>query len=479
MINKQFPNFINSITNYRVLSILFLGFSAGIPLALIGSSLSMWLSRLDIDVKTIGLFSLVTIPFSFKYLWSPLFDNLSIPYFSKRFGLRKSWLILSQICLMISIIILGQTSPLQDISLTAIAAIIVALFSATQDIIIDAFRIEILEKEEQALGASMYVYGYRVAMLISGAGALLLADYISWNLVYFIMSLSIIIGIISVIFLKEPASSIERLEKISNFSNIMASAINLAKRNEFSYAALFVASIFILYSFGVPPYACVTIIVIALYYKKNTFKDFIPDSILDFCNRPQWIIILLFVLFYKFSDTLLNSLQSKFYVVNGFSNSEIAYITKGFGFVMTLVGLFAGGLIYYRLKTFKSLILAGILQILSNLVFLWVANSEHNIFALSVAIAVENFTGAINSVVVIAYLSSLCNLRYTVTQYALLSSLSNVGRTIMSAPAGYIVDSFGWINFIWITAIVGIPSLILLYKMKDNVYLNDKLNANT
>lgn len=144
---------------------------------------------------------------------------------------------------------------------------------------------------------------------------------------------------------------------------------------------------------------------------------------------------------------------------------------------MTLVGLFIGGLIYYRYKTFKSLIISGILQILSNLVFIWVANSDHNIIALTTAIAAENFTGAINNVVVIAYLSSLCNVKYTVTQYALLSSLSNIGRTIMSAPAGYIVDAFGWVNFIWITAIVGIPSLILLYIMKNNFYLSEGANA--
>ncbi len=472
----RFP-LLNNCCNYRILSILFLGFSAGIPLAITGSALSMWLARLGIDVKTIGLFASVTIPFSFKYLWSPIFDNVAIPYFSKRFGLRKSWLILVQVCLIISIITLGQTSPLNDIMLTAIVACVVSFFAATQDIIIDALRIEILEKEEQAIGVSMYVYGYRIAMLVSGAGSLLLADYISWTMVFVIMSLSILVGIMAVIFLKEPDYSTQRLECLPEFKSMLQGGLKICRSSKFLYLVLFIAGIFILSSLGVSTLICTVIVIAVIYYTKEQFKSVIPDSILDFCNRPQWLYILLFVVFYKFSDTLLEALKSKFYVDMGFSNSEIAYVTKVFGFVMTLVGLFVGGLIYYRLKTFKSLLLAGILQILSNLVFLWVVKEQHNLLALSGAIAIENFTGAINTVVVVAYLSSLCNLQYTATQYALLSSLANVGRTIMVAPAGYIVATVGWTDFIWITAAVGIPAIILLYKLKNSILVNELKNA--
>ncbi len=450
-----------------------LGFSAGIPLALTGSSLSMWLSRLGLDVKTIGLFALVTIPFSFKYLWSPIFDNIAIPYFSKRFGLRKSWLIFSQALLMIAIISLGQSSPLSDITLTAILAFTVAFFSATQDILIDALRIEALEKEEQALGVSMYVYGYRIAMLVSGAGSLLLADYILWSIVFAIMSLGIALGLVTVLFMKEPVSSIKHIENLPQLNSIYQSAKKLISTREFVFVAIFVTAVIIAVNSGVNKFLCLSIVVAAIYFEKERFKSIIPDSILDFCNRPQWIHILLFVIFYKFSDTLLDSLKSKFYVDTGFSNTEIAAIAKGLGFMMTMAGLFVGGLIYYRLKTYKSLMLAAFLQIFSNLIFIWVAESHHNIIALSIAISAENFTGAINTVVVVAYLSSLCNINYTATQYALLSSLSNVGRTIMVAPGGYIVDSLGWVNFIWITALVGIPSIILLYMMKDNMIEKD------
>jgi PAT family beta-lactamase induction signal transducer AmpG len=315
---KQLIHRLKTLINYRILSILFLGFSAGIPLALTGTTLSMWISRLGIDIKTIGLFSLVSIPFSFKFLWSPIFDNIAIPYFSKRFGFRKSWLILIQICLIAAIILLGKTSPLQDIAITAIAATFVSIFAASQDIIIDALRIEILTKEEQPLGASMYSYGYRFAMLTSGAGSLFLADYISWNLVFFVMSLTILVGIIAIFFLEEPKCSQERLNNLVKPIIIFNTAINLCKTRKFLYLLSFVGSLFILNAFGTPAAICAFIVIAALYYKKDQFSQYIPDSILDFSNRKQWLTILLFVLLYKFADTLLGSLQSKFYVDTGF-----------------------------------------------------------------------------------------------------------------------------------------------------------------
>ena len=211
---------------------------------------------------------------------------------------------------------------------------------------------------------------------------------------------------------------------------------------------------------------------------RNSFNVFIVKPLADFCKRPYWLQILLFIVLYKFSDTLIESLQSKFYVTMGFSNSEIAYVVKGYGFVMTLVGMFLGGLVYYRVGTFRSLLFVGILQILSNLLFIWIAETHHNILALSVVISVEKCTSAMSMVVVIAYLSSLCNIAYTATQYALLSSVANIGRTMLAAPAGYIVEAFGWTNFIWITAAVGIPGLILLYMIKkpmDQVYISVKI----
>lgn len=465
MINRLKERFFINLGNCRVLSILFLGFSAGIPLALTGSTLSMWLSRLGIDVKTIGLFSMVAIPYSYKYLWSSLFDYIPIPYFSKKFGLRRSWLILIQILLMASVIALGLTSPVDNIVITALVALLVSFFSATQDIIIDALRIEILEKEEQSMGATMYVYGYRIAMLVSGAGSLLLADYISWRMVYFVISFSILVGMVAVIFLEEPVLSRERFNKLPKLHWSFSSVFKFLRTRKwlpsliviiFIHALLehFQASLLIKILFGIA--------VIGWFYYKRKTINMLPEALQDFSKQQHWLCILLFVIFYKFADTLLLSLQSKFYVDMGFSNSEIAYITKGFGFFMTMAGLFVGGVIYYRIGTFKSLFLAGVLQILSNLMFLWVANTNHDLFVLSTVIAVENFTGAISNVVIVAYLSSLCNIAYTATQYALLSSLSSMGRTIFSAPAGYLVSYFGWIKFFWITAIAGIPGIILL-----------------
>ncbi len=455
--------------NFPLIAVFLLGFSAGIPLAMTGSTLSMWLSRIDINIKTIGMFSLVVLPFSFKFVWSPIFDNIAIPYFSKKIGFRKSWLLLIQTLLMLSIFFLGQISPIENIYFTALFATMVSFFSASQDILIDALRIEILDKEEQALGASLYVYGYRIAMLVSGAGSLMLSNFLDWKFVYLFMSLNILIGMLGVIIIQEPSYSAEKMLKVKKFNEVLKSILGLFKNKKFYAFAFFIIFIVSIYNYGVPSYICVAISLIFISYTKHIFKDFIPEAILDFCTRKDWIVISLFILLYKYSDTLLASLQSKFYVDHGFSNIEIASITKIFGFVMTMFGLFIGGLIYLKLKTFKSLFLAGILQILSNLIFLWVANSSHNVLGLTVAIAIENFTGSINTVVLIAYLSSLCSVKYSATQYALLSSFANVGRTVMSAPAGYIASSVGWNNFIIITALVGIPSLLILFKLRDNI----------
>jgi MFS transporter, PAT family, beta-lactamase induction signal transducer AmpG len=466
------PNLFNN-KYYRIFAMLILGFASGGPLALYGSTLTMWLSRLGVDIKTIGLFSLVALPFSFKFIWAPIFDNIKLPFLSSKLGLRKSWLVLMQILLVAAIIFIGETDPSSNIKLTAIAAITIAFFSASQDILIDAFRIEVLKQEEQALGASMYVYGYRIAMLVTGAGSLLLAEHLSWGKVYTIMSLTILLGIIAVLTLEESSITKEKLKNTFTFEMVVCKLKEKFFHKEFLIVITFIALLMLSNLYFLPTYLCVLILLASLYFFAKKFQNFIPDSLLDFCNRPQWLTILLFIIFYKYSDTLLDALKSKFYVDYGFSNSEVAIITKGFGFIMTLVGLFVGGLVYYRFKTYKSLFYTLILQMLSNLTFLWVADAQHNLTALTIAIAIENFTGAINTVVMVAYLSSLCNLNYTATQYALLSSFANVGRTIMVSPAGFMVHYMGWKLFIVLTTLVGLPAIFLLIKLKNTIVANE------
>lgn len=470
--------------NRRIMAILCLGFSAGIPLALTGSLLSMWLSRLGIDVKTIGLFSLAAVPFSFKYLWSSVFDYVPLPFFTKKFGLRRGWLIFTQISLMVCIFALGSTSPTEHIEITALVALLVSFSSASQDIVIDALRIEVLEEQEQALGATMYVYGYRIAMLVSGGGALLLADHMSWNLVYFFMGLTILIGYFAVLSLNEPTHSVKKLANLENFHLSYYNIIQYFKNAKWlhclfgcilGYKLMIFLADFTNASSSAVNNITITYVLLILFYlykQKTNFISKLPEPILDFCTRPNWLKIVLFVVFYKIADTLVVTVQSKFYVTMGFSNTEIAYITKGLGTLMIMIGLLAGGIIYYKIGTFNSLLLAGILQMSSNLLFIWVAQEQHNIFALTFTIAIENFTGAINNVVIVAYLSSLCNLAYTATQYAMLSSLSTIGRTIISAPAGYLVEHVGWANFFAFTTLAGIPGIVLLIMIfrKKNEY---------
>lgn len=406
--------------NIPVLLVGMLGFSSGIPLALTGFTLTMWLSRLEIDVKTIGLFSLVSLPFTIKYLWSFIFDSIPLPYFSRNFGFRRSWLVLIQLLLMTSIIFLGKTSPDENIELTAIFGFLVAFFSASQDIIVDALRIEILEDEQQAPGASSYVYGYRIAMLTSGAGAILLASHYAWNLVYVFMGSLILVGVVACLFIQEPKYSTQRMENFKHLDLI-------------SY-----------------------------------FKTAVIDPFLNFFRRERAAYILIFLVIYKFPDALLASLQGKFYTVMGFSNEEIAYISKGFGFAMTLIGVFLGGIIFSRISIYKSLMIAGILQMVSNLFFILIEVNP-SVFTLSLAIAIENITGSMNNIVIITFLSGLCDIKYTATQYAILNSFCNIGRTILAAPAGYIVSSFGWSNFFVFSAVVGVPSLAILYLISNNL----------
>lgn len=465
---QKFYNAILNFCSYRFLSIFFLGFSAGVPLILISSVLSMWVSRIGIDIKTIGLLVLVSTPYSFKYLWSSIFDYLAIPYFSKKFGLRKSWLILTQICLVVSIISLGLTSPLDNITITALVALLIAFFSATQDIIIDALRIELLEKDEQGIGATMYVYGYRVAIPFASGGSLLLADYMSWGTVFFIMSLSIFIGIIATMLLSEPKTSKDRFKKLPKLYWSMSSILEFIKTRKWLHYLVAIIAIYkfiIYFNDSIVSKCLLGLTLVSVFYKKRkAIIAKLPDPIKDFCKKnKQWIYILLFIITYKLADAFLGSLQSKFYVDMGFSNSEIAYITKGLGFFMTLLGLFIGGLAYYRLGIFKSLLLTGILQMLSNIMFIWVASTNHDLVILSLTIAIENLTSSMSNIAIVAYLSSICNVTYAATQYALLSSFATFGRNILSAPAGYVVASLGWIKFFWITVIAGIPGIVFLY----------------
>ena len=428
-------NFIRSLAVYRhpkVIAVFFLGFASGLPLALIGSTLSAWLTDVGVNLKTIGLFALVTTPYALKWLWAPLVDQLPIPYLSKVFGQRRSWMIVAQGALMAAIMALGATDPYETPLLTAFFAVMVAFTSATQDITIDAYRVELLKTEQQGAGAAMIVGGYRVGMLVSGGGALFLADATGddWLLIYGVMAACIMVGMVTILIMGEPRTVQERTTAPTKIGEWLTKAV-------------------------VSPFG-------------------------DFFSRDYAILMLLFVVFYKFGDALAGHMTMTFLIETGFTKGEIATIVKFYGFFATLGGAFIGGAMVYRLGIIRSLWICGILQMLSNLMFVVQAHVGYDTTLLAFTIGAENLASGMGTAAFVAYLSSLCNISYTATQYALLSSMSSLGRTVLSAGSGFLVIAFGdnkepdWEYFFLFSTCAAIPGLIFL-KLLTHHLTRDKL----
>ena len=413
----------------RVLIVLFLGFSSGLPLALSGSTLLVWMTETKVDLRTIGLFALVGTPYTLKFLWAPLIDALDVPLLSRRFGRRRGWLLLSQFFLIGAIVFLGACDPSVSPLTVAVGALLVATASATQDIIIDAFRVESLDESEQAAGMASYVAAYRIGMLISTAGALFLVTGFqheglqhrpAWTASYCVMAALVLIGVVTTLFATEPEKSV---------------------RAEAEHAAEAGA--------GAGPMRRVLVAAFGAFA--------------EFLTRDLAFVVLAFVVLFKFTDALSGALTAPFVIDLGFSRNEYAAIIKGVGLAATLIGGFAGGFVARAFSLPASLWLGGVLQGVSNLAFSWQAVVGLNAGWLTFAIVAENFTSAIGTVIFVAYLSALCrNPLHTATQYALLTALAAFGRTYLSSGAGFIAAATGWAWFFVICAVSGVPALLLL-----------------
>lgn len=407
--------FISLYTNPRVIAVLLLGLVSGLPLALVLSTLSVWLTESGVSKTEIGLFAAVTAPYAFKFIWSPLIDQLHLPFFTKNLGRRRGWMILTQSLLMLAIFMLGASSPDINPWNTAIWAFAVSVLSATQDIVIDAYRVEILEEKQQGAGAAVIVLGYRIGMLISGAGALFLAEYAGWFMTYFTMALVMVVGIVTVMLTGEPASS-----------NFKEDGRDFAK----------------------------------------WIKQAVVNPFVDFIKTPGWVVVLLFIVFYKFGDAFAGVMTNPFLIEIGFTKPEIATIVKTFGFAAVVAGSFIGGYMIDRFGNLKSLWICGILQMLSNLMFVAQSYAGHNLEFLAATIALENLSGGMGTAAFVAYISGLCNVRYTATQYALFSSLASVGRTFLSTSSGWFAATLGWPFFFVLSTAIAIPGLICLYVLQ-------------
>jgi len=408
----------------RVLIVLLLGFSSGLPLALSGSTLLVWMTESGVDLRTIGLFALVGTPYTLKFLWAPLVDAIHVPLFTRAFGRRRGWLLFSQLLLIVSILLLALTDPARSPLFVALGALLVAATSSTQDIVVDAFRVESLPESEQAAGMASYVAAYRIGMLVSTAGALFIVSGFestgiprgsAWMWGYVVMAAMVLIGTVTALVATEPEQS-ARAEAATGaetaFSRVLHAAI-------------------------------------------GAFSEFL--------NRKDAWAALVFVVLFKFTDAFSGIMTAPFVIDLGFTRNDYATIVKGVGLAALLIGGFAGGFVARRYSLAASLWIGGVLQALANLSFSWLALVGANHWALAFAISAENFTSAVGTVIFVAYLSALCkNPLHTATQYALLTALAAVGRTFLSSGAGYVQQATGWPLFFAICVLVAVPGLILL-----------------
>ena len=394
-----------------MLAILALGFVSGLPLALTASTLSAWLKDAGIDKTSIGLFAAVATPYALKFLWAPLIDAAPFPLLSKLFGRRRGWMLATQFALILSIIALGFANPGINPWLTALAAFILAVCSASQDIVIDAYRVEILHKEEYGTGAAAVQCGYRFGMLASGAGALALADHMSWLATYLIMASLMAVGVITVLLSPEPEAG-ERAQ---------ASSL------------------------------------------RHWLRDNVIAPFRDFMQHNHWALILLFIMLYKLGDAFLGIMTNPFLLEIGFTKTDIAAVVKLYGLVATLIGLFLGGMMNDRFSTARTLMICGIGHALTNLMFFVQAKVGADIHMLALGIFLENLSGGMTAAAFVAFISALTHTRYTATQYALLSSLAAMGRTWLTTTAGYAADRFGWEMFFILSVALAAPGLIVLW----------------
>jgi len=424
------PSVLDALAVYlkpRVLVVLLLGFSGGLPFSLTGMALQAWMTESGVDIRTIGLFAAIGIPYLIKFLWAPLTDALDVPILSPQLGRRRGWLMLTQLWLMAAIVLLAFCSPTLSPLPVAVAALMVATASATQDILIDAFRVESLPEEEQAAGMASYVAAYRVGALVSGAGTLFLVSgfeglgldrQTAWTGGFIIMAVLVLIGIAATLLAVEPTQSVAA--EAEHATHARENAVTRVGRTA-------------------------------------------VGAFLDFFGRDAAIAVLAFVTLFKLADALALALTTPFVLDLGFSRNELAGIVKGVGFIATLAGGFVGGYVARALPLAPSLWLGGILQSVTILAFAWQAVVGMDALTLTFTITVQYFTDAIGTVIFVAYLSALCgNPLHTATQYALLTALTAAGRTVFSLGTGYLAHAAGWVWYFLICAAAAIPGFLLL-----------------
>lgn len=414
-----------------VLGMIFLGFSAGLPFILVSSTLSAWLADENVDLSVIGYFSLVGVAYSIKFLWAPIIDRLPLPLLTRCFGKRRGWMLLSQVGIAAGLWGMSQVPVVTGLQQIALLSLWVAFCSATQDIVIDAYRIEVVAVKFQGAMAAMYVFGYRLSLLVAGAGVFYIAEYASWQLAYQAMAVSMLVGIVSTLLLGEPE---HRLDE---------TAQDIEKKLERSFKVK------------------AGVVLPARFLK--WFVEAVISPFVEFFQRNgrNGLVILALIALYKMSDIAMGVMANPFYLELGFSKKEIADVTKVFGFFMTILGTSLGGVFVVRFGIMRPLLLGAIIVALTNLLFAVLAAVEPNRYLLAGVVSADNLCGGIASAVFIAYLSSLTNSAYTATQYALFSSLMTLPAKLIGGFSGQIVSGYGYQVFFIYAAALGLPAIIL------------------
>lgn len=392
---------LRAVLSGRMLVALLMGFSSGLPLLLTGSVLQAWLKDGGVDLKQIGFFALIGLPYTLKFLWAPLFDRYVLPL-----GRRRGWLLLMQLAVAAALLLLAAADPTPErLVLVAVAGFLVALFSASQDIVVDAYRRESLAEAELGLGSALYVNGYRVGMLLAGGGGLILADHLSFAAMYQIMALAMAACVLVTLCSPEPEAPENR---------------------------------------------------------PRTLRDAVVLPFLDYFTRDGAWLILAFILLYKVGDTMASAMTVPFYLELGYSKTEIGAVVKLFGFWATIAGGTLGGIWILRIGMHRALWWFGIGQLLSTLGFVVLSQLPPTEVALAAVVAVENFTAGLGTAAFVGFMAALTDRRFTATQYALLSSLMGVPRVLLAAPTGWMAQALGWPGFFLLCAAIALPGLLLL-----------------
>jgi len=501
--HRSWQNSAAAFLNPKVITMLFLGISAGLPLLLIFSSLSLWLSEAGLEKSAVTYFSWAALGYSFKFIWAPLVDQLPVPILTKHLGKRRAWLFLSQLMVMTAIMAMAMINPATGdsaLQLMAIAAVCLGFSSATQDIVIDAFRIEAVDSDLQAMMSSTYIAGYRIGMILSGAGALLLASYFgsskdvynyqAWQYTYQAMALLMFIGIAATLYSKEPEKNKSNISQHSSrdhvgfifmfilaiaafittfiLSNAHSTELKVELTNLFGHKPLIS---FCIESFRLFLATASAVVIALLTIELKLVNKAMVDNtyvapLLDFFQRygkSNALILLALIALYRISDIVLGAISNVFYQDLGFTKVEIASVVKTFGLFMTIAGGFLGGLLSAHYGVIRILFLGALLTVVTNLLFMLLAQSGHDLYLLYFVISADNLSAGLASAAFIAFLSSLTNVSFTAVQYAIFSSLMTLLPKILGGYSGSMAESLGYSQFFLVASIMGLPVLVLIW----------------